>query len=100
MAVDSRVQSVKCLPWKHEDMSMIPRNHVKAWYGDICLNPKIGKTEMDKFLDLLNLSRISGMPIFVLFESESSYIGWNGLKFRDTPDLSSQKEYSRYVLSF
>ena len=43
-------------------------------------NPRIGKTEMDKFLDLLNLSRISSMPIFVLFETESSYIGWNGLK--------------------
>lgn len=37
-------------------------------------NPRI-KTEMDKFLDLLNLSTISGMLIFVLFETESSYLG-------------------------
>lgn len=43
-------------------------------------NPRIGKTETDKFLGLLKLSRISDMPSFVLFETESGYISWNGLE--------------------
>lgn len=68
MVAELIVQLIKCLPCKHEDISLIPRDHVKK-LGMVAFacNPRIGKLEMDKLLGLLNLSRISGMPSFVLF---------------------------------